>query len=59
MAEATTPDIEIRVGEIVAFFPGGIDASYLTVNAARAWAHALLSAADAADLLAKYSTDSG
>ena len=46
--------IEVRSREVVAYFPGGADGSFLTVNEARYWAEALTKAADAADLLTPY-----
>lgn len=47
----SAPDVEVRDAKVVAYFPAGIDAAYLSPTEAREWALALDRAAAAADLM--------
>ncbi len=51
MTAICTPDVEARDGTVVAYFPRGIDAAFLSPADAREWARALDRAADAVDVL--------
>ena len=50
-AMTSKPDIEIRDGKVVVYFPGSADAAYLTADEARQWGAALVTGAQAARLM--------
>lgn len=49
------PDIEVRDGAVIAYFPCSEAAAYLKPSEARAWAVGLAAHADAAEQLASIS----